>query len=175
MHIDVLFLRSIFPTKCGRIMILQQSAVPLLDICLPILPHIRTFADAPWYLTCRIPHPKRHPMQRAENPNHIQSPHPPSSPPTTLLPRLFPRSHLPSQVSKYPYTNARAPARHQRTHCSLQSRYAWKKSEHISRSPPFRCKHRILFCAASWHGSKYSEYALLYSHQHQFPLYICHV
>lgn len=42
------------------------------------------------------------------------------------------------------------------THCSLHSLYAWKKSLHISRSPPFRFKHRMLLLAASWHGSKYS-------------------
>jgi hypothetical protein len=69
------------------------------------------------------------------------------------------------------------------THCSLQSRYDlliqllallldscnmsttvityWKKSEHICRSPPLRFRQRMLLSAASWHGSKYSLYALL--------------
>lgn len=68
----------------------------------------------------------------------------------------------------------------QPTHCFLQSLYAlvcvsrqamratrtarsthWKKSLHMARSPPLRFKHRILLSAASWHGSKYSLYALL--------------
>lgn len=38
----------------------------------------------------------------------------------------------------------------------------WKKSVHIARSPPLRFRHRMLLSAASWHGSKYSLYALLF-------------
>lgn len=37
----------------------------------------------------------------------------------------------------------------------------WKKSLHIALSPPFLFRHRMLLSAASWHGSKYSLYALL--------------
>lgn len=38
----------------------------------------------------------------------------------------------------------------------------WKKSEHNSLSPLFRCRHLILREAASWHGSKYSLFLLLF-------------
>lgn len=38
----------------------------------------------------------------------------------------------------------------------------WKKSLHMARSPPLRFRQRMLLSAASWHGSKYSLYALLF-------------
>jgi hypothetical protein len=38
----------------------------------------------------------------------------------------------------------------------------WKKSLHIALSPPFLFKHLMLLSAASWQGSKYSLYALLW-------------
>jgi hypothetical protein len=37
----------------------------------------------------------------------------------------------------------------------------WKKSEHMDRSPPLRCKHRMLRAAASWHGSRNALRSLL--------------
>ena len=38
----------------------------------------------------------------------------------------------------------------------------WKKSEQNSLSPLLRCRHLMLREAASWHGSKYSLYLLLF-------------
>ena len=43
----------------------------------------------------------------------------------------------------------------------MRSATYWKKSLHMALSPPLRFKHRMLLSAASWHGSKYSLYALL--------------
>lgn len=51
------------------------------------------------------------------------------------------------------------------------ARTHWKKSVHIALSPPLRLRHRMLLSAASWHGSKYSLYALLHSYSNQ-PLHL---
>jgi hypothetical protein len=105
--------------------------------------------------------------------------------PRCVSPRFFPRRLL---WCMYQHSSSNRGANNapsslvgnRRTHCSLQSLYAlynivstllhaqcdtvsthWKKSVHIARSPPLRFKHRMLLSAASWHGSKYSLYALL--------------
>jgi hypothetical protein len=102
--------------------------------------------------------------------------------------RLLARFHLPSisnkiEIRMHLEVVAQNMLGIELTHCSLQSRYDlliqllallldyrnmsttvithWKKSEHICRSPPLRFRQRMLLSAASWHGSKYSLYALL--------------
>lgn len=69
-----------------------------------------------------------------------------------ILDMLYCTHPLASMFVVYPYVFTTW------THCG--NTY-WKKSEHNSRSPPFLFRHRILLSAASWHGSKYSLYALL--------------
>lgn len=125
-------------------------------------------------MNSRTPMPKRRTMHAERRPPN-PTPPPSLSKPATLPPRLFPRRHLrnasarPLQTKRLhlpiapcnrdtPCTN---PISNRPTASQTMRPTHWKKSEHISRSPPFLCRHRILFCAASWHGSKYSEYALL--------------
>jgi hypothetical protein len=90
---------------------------------------------------CPITNPNAIAYARAEI-----SPH--SPPPSPIL--SYPTPPYPNQLLFFRASFRAA------VHCSLQSRYAWKKSLHISRSPPLRFRHRMLLVAASWHGSKYS-------------------
>jgi hypothetical protein len=45
----------------------------------------------------------------------------------------------------------------------------WKTSPHIIWSRPWRCRHRMLRAAASWHGSRYSLRSLLFAPQKSAP------
>jgi hypothetical protein len=109
MHIDVLFFRSICSTRCGCIVILQQSAVRLFGMCSPFLPsYSYTLA---MLIGIKHPTPKRHPMQRAENPNHPSGPSPrafttsySSSAPLSSQPSTTQVSHCPEATTQHTYS-----------------------------------------------------------------------